>query len=389
MSVRPNLGLLGGALIAGGALICGASRFRTRVELLLIAGAAALAALAPWFGASQRAVGTPSYLLDSGNQVAEPIRLAPANGVVDLLEHALDLLGAGPYVWVAVLVLVAAVALRRLLPDGAFAVIATVVTLLVIALVAVRGYAMARIAFVRYTSPMSAALAVFFFCEVLRALDVRATTAAPIARLPRAGLAGLVAAAGLVAISFSSLGLSLEYSTWPGGATLVARAFGNDMVPNPGYEVTTPALRAQYRRALADIDPDASIAAVDRPYLIDFGRYDIPTMDLPGFTAPGGKFPFLTGPRAKIARVRRAGYQTLLVTDPNRDVALAPPLLRFIETDDIPAYTPTARYYLDWEEDLAEILERAPGAVRRYNHLFAIDLRRAERDLARAGGTAS
>jgi hypothetical protein len=129
------------------------------------------------------------------------------------------------------------------------------------------------------------------------------------------------------------------------------------------------------------VDPERTITAVDRPYLIDYGRYDLPNMDLPGFAAPDAEFPFFRGPVAKIERLRRAGFDTLLATDPGRDAALNPVYLRTIRGLRIPAYSPTTRYYLDWEEDLAEIAGRAPDAVQRYGPLLVIDLPRAAREL--------
>ena len=187
---------------------------------------------------------------------------------------------------------------------------------------------------------------------------------------------GIAAAAVIVAVSYSGLGLNLEYPTAPGGGALLAKAINNDLQPRSGYEVTTPQLRVAYRRALAALDPDRTIAAVDRPYLIDYDRYDIPNMDLPGFTAPDGRFPFLAGPQAKVARLRAAGYDTLLATEPATDIALNPFALMSIRALRLPSYSPTTRYYLDWEEDLGAIAEKAPGAVTRFGPLLLIDLRR-------------
>lgn len=383
MSVRPNLGLLAAVLIAGGTLWIAATRARARIQVLAIAAASTIVALLPWSLASLSSVDTPFYLVDSGNQNPQPIQLRAASGVVDLAEHTSHLLRAGPYLWVTVLALVVAVVMRKRLPDASFTVIAAALTVLVMVAVAVRGYTMAEIAFVRYMSPMSQALAVFLFCELLRSTDARTRLRVAPDRSRTAGVVGLVAVAGLVGLSYSGLGLSLEYETAPGGGSLVARALDNDLLPRRGLEVTTPRLRAAYRRALTHVDPDQTISAVDRPYLIDYSRYDIPNMDLPGFTAPGGEFPFLNGPGPKIARLRRAGYDTLLATKPNVDAAIRPAFLRAILELHLPSYSPTTRYYLDWEEDLERIIQRAPGAVQKYGPLYVINLRRAERDLGR------
>ncbi len=156
------------------------------------------------------------------------------------------------------------------------------------------------------------------------------------------------------------------------------------MRPPPALAVTSPTLRAAYRRALAGVDPDRTIAAVDRPYLIDYRRFDIPTMDLPGFTAPGGDFPFFTGPGPKMARLRRAGYDTLIATVPATEIAFNPNFLRLTASSGPKSYARPARYYLDWEDDIAAIAAKAPGAVHRYGPLLVIDLRQAQQELARA-----
>jgi hypothetical protein len=134
------------------------------------------------------------------------------------------------------------------------------------------------------------------------------------------------------------------------------------------------------------VDPDRTISAVDRPYLIDYDRFDIPNMDLPGFTAPGAEFPFLTGPGPKLERLRRAGFDTLVATAPDAEIALRRQSLYAIRNAHIPEYSPTTRYYLDWENDLDAIAEEARDAVRRVGPLLVIDLRRAERDLERTSG---
>jgi hypothetical protein len=355
---------------------------RDRIEVVVVAGAGALVALLPWFVAAGRTVGTPFYLLNSGNQVPEPARLAPADGLVDVLDHAVGLLVSGPYVWAVLAAFVIVVLARKLFPDPGFAVLAVVITGAVIGSVALRGYTMAEIAFVRYTSPMSQALVVFLFVELLRTADARARVADAGARLPGNLAAGLVGAGLVVALAFSGLGLSLEYGTAPGGARLVVEALRDDVPAQARtWVVSRPAIRAAYRRAVASVDADSTISAVDRPYLIDYGEADIPNMDLPGFTAPGGEFPFLTGPVPKLERLRRAGYDTLLVTDPDHDMALRPSYLRSIDALDLPSYSPTTRYYLDWANDILAVVRDAPDAVQRFKGLYVIDLDRAVADL--------
>ncbi len=385
MSVRPNLGLLAALLIAGGTIWIAATAVRARITALGIAAASTVVALLPWSIASLRSVDTPFFLLSPGNQNPVPIKLRAARGLLDLADHAFHLVSAGPYLWAVVVVLVLVFATRKLLPDPSFTAIAGVLTVLVMAAVALRGYTMAQIAYVRYTSPMSQAFVVFVFCELLRSLDARARAGTARDRSWTAGIIGLGFAAILVMLAYSGIALSLEYDTAPGGGTILRRALANDLPPRRGFQTSTPHLRDAYRRALEHINPAKTISAVDRPYLIDYRRYDIPNMDLPGFTAPGGDFPFLAGPGAKIARLRRAGFTTLLITDPNTDVALKPDYLRAIKNVHLPSYSPTTRYYLDWEEDLERIISLAPDAVHQYGSLYVIDLRRAQQHFPATG----
>lgn len=383
MSVRPNLGLLAAAYVVVGALASTGTRVLIRIQVVVAAGASALVAVVPWSIASWQATRTPFYPLFTGNQNLQAERLPAARGAVDLADQAFGLLRGGPYPWIALAVLVIAFAARKLLPDAPFVLIVAVVTGLGIVLIALQGYSMSRIAFVRYTSPMSAALTVFLVYETIRGADARAR-ADVAGRLGWAPVLLVTAAICVAAIGYSGLGLSLEYVTAPGGANLVDQAVRDELDPPPAFEVTTPTLRSTYRQALARVDPDRTIAAVDRPYLIDYRRFDIPSMDLPGFTAPGGDFPFFTGPGPKVARLRRAGYDTLLATVPANEIALNPYVLRQIASAGLKAYSRPARYYLDWENDVAEIARKAPGAVHRYGTVLVIDLARAQRQLSGA-----
>lgn len=378
MSVRPNLAVLAALLLAIGTFAATETRLVARAQAVVVGGASTIAAVAPWSIASWQTVRTPFFLLYSGNQNREAVRLPPARDVADLVDHASSLLRAGPYIWIAIGALVVAIAARRLLPDAPLVAIAAVVTAAGIVGFALVGYTMSSPAFVRYVSPMSQGLAVFVLCETIRGADARWRDTA---RVPGRGIqiAAVASAACLAVIGFSALGV--KYLTVPGGVTLVDQAVRDDLQPGPGYEVTTPALVSSYRRALARVDPDHTIAAVDRPYLIDYRRYDIPNMDLPGFTAPGGTFPFFTGPGPKVARLRRAGYRTLLATIPDNEVALNPYFLRITKRIGFTPYSTPARYYLDWADDIVAIRKKAPGAVHQFGPLLVIDLDRAQREL--------
>jgi hypothetical protein len=270
---------------------------------------------------------------------------------------------------------------RKYLPDATLIGLAAGATCLVVIVFAMSESFAPRQAFVRYIAPMSGGLTIFFVCEAIRSADARRRE--PTARHRWAPAITIAAAIGLAAIGFSSLGVSLEYEVTPAGATLISRAARNDLLPTlPGLEAEPPAYVPAYERALSRVDPDTTIASVDRPHLIDYRRYDIPSLDFPGFTAPGGEFPFFTGPGPKIERLRRAGYTTLLASVPDTEACFRPAVLRAQRLFRIRNYSYYARYYLDFQDDITAIAAEAPDAVRKFGPLLVIDLDRAQRDLA-------
>jgi hypothetical protein len=375
LSVRPNLGALATAYLVAGTLVTRAGPLRARLETLAAAAGAAVVALLPWSIASWRTVGTPLYPLFTGNQNRDAVEYVRAHDLSDRLDQAFELLRSGPYLWVALALLVLAVLLRRRLPDGAFAVLAALVTVGFVLVFAFIEYHAARQAFVRYLAPVAEGLAVFVAYETIRALD-----ALPVAdhRWNRVVLP-VGAAVVLAAVSFSAVAVDVENGPYPAGVRLVSRALNNDLRPPPSWALTNPTLESAYHRALARLDADRTISAVDRPYLIDYGEQDIKSLDLPGFTAPGADFPFLSGPGPKIARLRAEGYDTLLATVPATEACLHPTVLQKQVSDQVRAYGTVARYYLDWEDDIDAIAKRAPGAVQKFGPLYLIDLDRASR----------
>ena len=141
-------------------------------------------------------------------------------------------------------------------------------------------------------------------------------------------------------------------------------------------------VRRAYHRALAHVtDPDRTLLAVDRPYLVDYGKLDLKSMDTPGWAAPDGKFPFFKGTESKIATLRDDGFDTLIATVPATDICLASARRPGFGSKPAP-YNRYDRYYLDWTDAVTEIATRSPGAVRRIGPLLVIDLKQAQRDLA-------
>ncbi|HEY3722274.1 MAG TPA: hypothetical protein VGN59_02820 [Acidimicrobiia bacterium] len=378
-SARTPLGVVAALVIAIGALSLRGPSIGERVRAIAIAAVATVVAIAPWSVALWQSVRTPFYPLVPGNVNPDgpAARHAPVHGLHQLVDRALDLLRASPYLWIAVGVLVLAIVVRRALPDAAFVVIAASVVVVVMIGFALTQSWEGRQAFVRYVAPMSQGLCVFFVYEAVRRADGRDRALDPTAAWPRvAAVAGSVA---LAFVAFSGLAIHVEFGFPPQGARLVENAVRDRL--GPGAAV--PASEGQaYERVLAGVtDPAHTILAVDRPYLVDYGDLDLKSLDVPGWAAPHGDFPFFEGPGSKIATLRRRGFDTLIATQPDRDVCLAG--ARPLGVPQKPApYGRYDRYYRDWTDDLTAIEQRAPDAVRRVGDLVVVDLPRAERDLA-------
>jgi hypothetical protein len=266
---------------------------------------------------------------------------------------------------------------RRVVPDATLIAIAAAAVVGVMVVFAFRESWESRLAFVRYVAPMSEGLALFFLCEAIRSADV-AEAAAPMRVLSRVAVIG---ASVLALVGFSGLVTTVEFPLFPSGATMLSRAARNT-VAGTIQANTPPGLAKVYDRALSQVaDPDRTIVAVDRPYLVDYDRYDVPSLDTPGWAAPDGHFPFFTGPAAKIETLRRQGFDTLVATVPALDACLPPPTAASRLVRKPPPYDRYDRYYLDWSGDLETITQKAPDAVRRVGSLLVIDLAKAQREL--------
>jgi hypothetical protein len=124
------------------------------------------------------------------------------------------------------------------------------------------------------------------------------------------------------------------------------------------------------------------IAAVDRPYLLDYDTADVANLDLVGAAAPGGFFPVFGSTLEKVQLLRSKGYDHLLATVPEANDCSSPELLQQIMDANVRPGPLLARYSVAWVESLAEITELAPAAVQREGTLLLIDLEEAESDLA-------
>jgi hypothetical protein len=382
-SVRAPIMPVAAASLVLGVVLLGGCGWRERLRVVLVTAATGAVATVSWLVASWQAVGTPLYPLLPGNaNTSVPAERNPAiTTLADYAGNTLDYLRSGSYFWVVLGVLVLALLARRFLPDGALVVIVAAAALASILAFSVTISIASDRDFGRYIAPMGAGVAVFFLVETLRALDPLLLAGLD-RRAARAGLlvlgAGLL---GLVAV-FTPIAVRPAQNTilLPGGWSVFDWSD-----PIPGFyrasRLETPALEAAWRRVLRRVDPDRTIAGVDRPYLVDYARDDIPNLDFPGWATPTGTFPYFAGPEAKLAYLAREGYETLVVTEPQRDQCLSPPYQHFARTIG-PPDSVYAKYFLDWTDDISAVEARAPRAITRVGELTVIDVPAARRALA-------
>jgi hypothetical protein len=375
MSVRPNLGLLGALILTVGVLLTSRSSVADRVVAVLAGGASALVAVAPWSFAMWRTVGTPLYPLFTGNMNMPALRGPPVGDLGRRVDLAFDLIWSGPYLWVVLGVLVASLLGRRFLADPGLIAIAAIATIVVTTLFALSTPLLKPLLFARYAGPMSGGLAIFLLLEVIRSVDLVGEHTGIRSRL--SGITLLAVGIAAAAVSFSTLGLT--WTLLPSGHQLVELAAADDL-GGTAHPLDNEDVRDSYRDALASVAGQRTIAAVDRPYLIDYSHFDIPHLDAPGFMTPSGTFPFFSGPGAKIAVLRDAGFDVLLATTPDQDVCLNP--ARMIEA--VQAQEPSSgiyRRFLDWDQDIQAIQRLAPDAVQRFGSLIRIDLHVASAEI--------
>ena len=378
VAVRIQAGPTLAAVVVLGVLTAAGAPLRMRWQALATAGGTTGLALIPWGIASWQSVGTPAYPLISGNanSAAPALRDPSLHGFREIVARAAELMQIGPYLAAAVSVLVVALVLRRWLPDAWLVVIAAAAVMMNMAVVGLLLTGADRGSYARYTSPLSIALVLFFAYEAVRGSETAAAGRLP----PIARPLVLLAAAALI------LG-HVAYLLTPTSARVI-----RDSIESTGATLADGGHHARFDDLLAarDVRGDYSaaldlaahggpvIAAVDHPYLIDYRRHDdIASLDLPGWAAPGGDFPFFDGAASKVRALRRQGYSQLLATDPDRHACLAAGALR----TQVAGGSTMAMYFLDWDDGVSEIVAMAPQAVRRFGSLLLIDLDAAQREL--------
>ena len=174
-SARTPVGGVAALILAFGAVTVGGVAIRSRARLAALAAGSTALAIAPWSFASWRSVGTPLYPFIEGNvnRSGPAADHVPIGGFSELATHAYKLVNAGPFLWIALGVLVVTLLAHRVLSDPGLIAIAAVIVVIVMVTFAFRDSWESRTAFIRYVAPMAEALALFFVCEAIGCADTR------------------------------------------------------------------------------------------------------------------------------------------------------------------------------------------------------------------------
>ena len=366
--------------------------WRTRIVAVLVGGATACLGLLGWSVASWQSSGTPLYPLIGGNANPDVAMTGDPelSGLADQVGRTIELMlvgGRGPFVLAVVGVLVVTVAFRRRLQDPGLLYVVAAAALAVMVLVAAFLTLASTRDFTRYVFPIPAAVVVYLLLVVVRDDDRPERELAPedttasthLWRLLPLGLA-------FVAFVYVFSPLSLVY---PAEAVALRPGADGGLSADGHHQevedfIASQDERGQYRRAMEALRGRGRvIAAVDRPFLLDDDIADVPSLDLVGAAAPGGRFPVFGSTVAKVQLLRSQGFDYLLATEPDANDCSSPKLLQQIVDAQVRPGPLLASYGLAWVQSLDDIITDAPGAVRREGSLLLIDLHEAEAELAR------
>ncbi len=379
-SLRAYIVLAAGAVLVIGILTASKTSWRARVKTLSIGVATAIGATAGWALGSWQSSGTPAFPIIGGNvnpDIASS-RDPGARGVLDNIEQTLTLLQVGtygPYIVAVLAVLVLAIATRRWLPDARLIYIVGGATLGNIIVLATFLTLAADGDFPRYVFPIVAAPVVFYLHEAIRGTESidgigRAASVRPL----------LLLAPALLVFAFV---FAPSLTPYESAYAVVRPGLGGLSADGKSHGVeawvASPELRSDYRQASQLLRGHGrAIAAVDRPYLLDYRTDDIESLDLVGWAAPGGDFPLFGSALDKIRLLRSQGYEQLLATVPEEHACTNPGFLQYV-AQNYPRPGPLlASYHRAWVDSLIEIVERAPGAIQRVGTLLLIDMAVAE-----------
>ena len=107
---------------------------------------------------------------------------------------------------------------------------------------------------------------------------------------------------------------------------------------------------SEYRQLNAMIPQGARVlAAVDRPALLSFTKYEFATLDVVGAVSPPPQMPYFTGPMAKVDYLRRLGYQYIVADSMSRQGLYNLQIWYDNLTAEVYVYRQWTPYFLDWE----------------------------------------
>ncbi len=373
VAVRTNAAPAAGLIaVAGACTITGTTRERLRAGAISVG--AGLIAFAPWSAAMWESSGTPLYPLLRGNENPRvpSVGLTGSIDVADSLHSVRHFFGGGIYP-VALIVLLVIIVLAykvfpRTAPIAALMVGAGLANLVLLVL-SMSGAAIRD--FDHYSFPVASGALFFVLRGAFVRLDEEASLTRPVALAPAA-----LAVTALVA--FFWVGTRHPYEIVTVRSLDDARTFVENAadVSNPDRQVTSGASVTDARAALATIPPGAkTLLAVSEPDAFLTTGADLQSMDEPGYAAPGGEFPFFSGPEAKVRALRRHGYDSLVVSPGINNLCYQHDRIAdFLRSHDV-GYRLLAPYPLDFFDDMDRLAQRYPQATQMVNGFYVIDLR--------------
>lgn len=358
--------------VVGACTIAGAARDKARAAGIAVM--AGVAAFVPWSISMWESSGTPLYPLLRGNENPDVPQVGSTSSIhlADALHTARHLLIGGIYPTALVLLLVIVVLARKVFPTTSpIAALMAAAGLLNMVLLTLNLSIVPIKDFDRYTFPLAAG--VLFF--VLRGAFVRLDEEPTLTRRAALGPAAL----GLAAVgAFFWIGTRNPYSnvkvhSLGAARSLVERAA---RISDPNAYMTSEASLEDARAALAAIHPGAkAILAVSTPDSFLTVGADLQSLDQPGFAAPGGDFPFFSGPEAKVRALRRDGYDFLVVSPGGNNLCFEHGRIASFINSPFLAYRLQAPYVLDFFDDVDHLTQRYPKATRTVGGFYVIDLR--------------
>jgi len=368
-SVAPAVVLF---VVVSAVIVPGARRDKLRTVAICVSSG--IAAFLPWSIAMWESSGTPLYPLFRGNenQRVPSIGGNQSVNVGEFFSNAWHFASSCTYPLALLVLLLIALAARRVLPTTAptsalmsgAGLISMTLLIVSLALVAPRE-------FDRYTFPLAGGALFFLLRSALIRLDEEPSMVRRSVTRP-----ALLAVATLGV--FFWVGTSRPQATKLAVHDIgTARAYVESATNiGPDDRATPVASVERARRVLGAVPRGArTILAVSDPDAFLTAGADFQSMDQPGLVAPGGRFPFFSGPEAKVRALREHGYDFLIVTPSGGHPCFESNVLLANFHSDAPGIRAQAPFFLDFYGDIGALAQRYPNATRIIDGLYVFDLR--------------